>query len=101
MIDVHDNPGELRYDIVVDGKLAGFARYARKGKRIIFVHTEIDEAYEGQGLGSQLAKGALEDARARGLSVVPLCPFIERYIDRHAEYGDLVDRKALAALEAE
>src|SRR5689334_4579253 len=78
MIEVRDNPDQVRYDIFVDGKLAGFARYVRKGKRIVFVHTEIDDAHEGQGLGSKLAQGALDDARTRGLAVVPLCPFIER-----------------------
>jgi predicted GNAT family acetyltransferase len=98
--EVHDNPTQLRYDIIVDGKPAGFARYVRKGNRIIFVHTEVDDAYEGHGLGSRLAQGALDDARARGLAVVPLCPFIERYIQKHPEYEDLVDHEALAALEA-
>jgi uncharacterized protein len=101
MIDVHDNPQQLRYDIVVDGKVAGFARYARKGNRIVFLHTEVDDAYEGRGLGSKLAQAALDDARSRGLAVVPLCPFIERYIERHPEYEPLVDRAALAALDAE
>ncbi len=98
--EVHDNPEQLRYDIVVDGNVGGFAQYARRGNRIIFVHTEVDDAYEGQGLGSKLVQGALDDARARGLSVVPLCPFVERYIQRHPEYDDLVDHEALAALEA-
>ena len=99
-IEVHDNPEDLRYDLVVDGKAAGLVRYARRGNRIIFVHTEVDDAYEGRGLGSKLAQGVLDDARARGFSVVPLCPFIERYIQRHPEYDDLVDHEALAALEA-
>jgi predicted GNAT family acetyltransferase len=98
--EVHDNPQQLRYDILVDGKPAGFVRYVRKGNRIIFVHTEVDDAYEGHGLGSTLAKAALDDARAHGLAVVPLCPFVEHYIEKHPEYDDVVDHEALAALEA-
>lgn len=100
MTEVHDNPERRRYEITVDGVLAGFAQYVRKGRRIIFVHTEIDDAYEGHGLGSQVAKGALDDARAQQLAVVPVCPFIERYIERHPEYRDLVDQAAVDALES-
>ena len=65
---------------------------------MIFTHTEIDDAFEGQGLGSTLAKAALADAREHGLRVVPLCPFIAGYIKKHPEYTDLVDHDALAAL---
>lgn len=98
MTEVHDNPERSRYEITVDGVLAGFAQYVRKGSRIIFVHTEVDDAYEGHGLGSQLAKAALDDARTRGMPVVPVCPFIERYIERHPEYAHVVDQAAVDAL---
>lgn len=57
---------------------------------IIFTHTTIDPPLEGRGLGSALAAYVLDDARARGLSVVPECAFIAAYIDRHPEYADLV-----------
>jgi predicted GNAT family acetyltransferase len=97
--EVHDNPSKLRYEITVDGVVAGFAQYVRKGGRLVFTHTEIDDAFEGKGLGSILARGALDDARAHGHPVVPLCPFIASFIERHPEYADLVDHDLLAAFE--
>ena len=100
MPDVRDNPDQHRYEIVVDGEVAGIAVYHQRGGRAIFVHTEIDPAYEGQGLGGQLARGALDDVRNRGLAVVPLCPFIAGWIDKHEDYRDLVDQEALRYLEA-
>lgn len=99
MIEVSDNPDRSRYEIRVDGELAGYALYARRARRVILVHTEIDGGFEGRGLGSKLATGVLDDIRSRGLMVVPLCPFMASYIERHPEYGDLVDAAALAALE--
>ena len=56
----------------------------------MFTHTEIDPAFEGHGVGSALAKAALDDVRAKGLKAVPLCPFIRTWIDRHPDYEDLV-----------
>jgi predicted GNAT family acetyltransferase len=99
MTDVHDNPEKHRFEIYDDGKLAGFAIYVRRPGRLIFVHTEIDPAFEGRGLGSQLARAALDAARASGDRVVPLCPFIGQFIDRHPEYGDLVDHELVARLD--
>ncbi|MDQ1520438.1 MAG: molybdenum cofactor cytidylyltransferase [Actinomycetota bacterium] len=99
MATVRDNPDRLRYEVFDDdGALAGFAQYVLRSDRMIFVHTEIDDAFEGKGLGSKLAAGALDDVRRRGHLVVPLCPFIASYIERHPEYDDLVDHAALAAL---
>ena len=99
MADVDDNPSLLRFEIHDDGKLAGFAQYVRRPGRIFFVHTEIDPAFEGRGLGSQLAAGALAATRGTGERVVPLCPFIAQYIERHPEYGDLVDHDLMASLD--
>jgi predicted GNAT family acetyltransferase len=90
-IEVRDNPGESRYDVLVDGALAGFARYRLHRDRITFFHTEVDPAREGQGVGSTLARDALDHVRHRGLEVVPLCPFIAAFVRDHAdEYLDLV-----------
>ena len=100
MPEVRDHPDEQRYEVLVDGAVAGFARYVLRPGRVIFVHTEIAPAFEGQGLGSSLARGALEDARSRQLKVVPLCPFIAAYIERHPEVQDLVDVELMAQLEA-
>jgi uncharacterized protein len=98
MTDVRDNTERRRFEVVVDGDVAGFAEYQRRGGRIIFVHTQIDAAHEGQGLASTLARAALDAAREAGEPVIPLCPFIAAYIERHEEYADLVDRDLLERL---
>ena len=73
-----------RFEIHVDGRLAGFAQYRMKDPGlIVFTHTEIDDAYEGRGLGSILVRAALDAARGRGLAVRPDCPFVRAYIARH------------------
>jgi uncharacterized protein len=90
-VSVEDAPERRRYEVLVDGRLAGILRYARGERVIRLVHTEVDESIEGQGLGSQLAKFALDDARARGLRVRPDCPFVSAWIGRHPEYADLVE----------
>ncbi|WP_033341842.1 GNAT family N-acetyltransferase [Catenuloplanes japonicus] len=87
-VEVRDNTD--RFEIVVDDKVAGFAAYRVRDDAIVFTHTEVDPAFEGQGLGSKLAAGALDAVRARGGAVVPRCAFIKSYIDRHPEYQDLL-----------
>jgi hypothetical protein len=87
---VVDVPEARRYEVRVGGTVAGFTAYRPVQGRIIFTHTEISPDYEGRGLGSRLAAGALDDVRSRGLLVTPLCPFIAAYIGRHPEYADLV-----------
>ena len=99
MIEVVEIPEKNRFEIRVDGEVAGHAEYARKGNRVIFTHTEIDPAREGQGLGSKLAAGALDAVRADGHPVVPLCPFVAAYIERHPEYDGCVDHELLEYLE--
>ena len=90
-VEVRDNRDEDRYEIRVDGQLAGFAQYRLRPGTISFVHTEIDPEREGAGLGSRLIRFALDDARSRELSVVPICPFVAGYIGRHPDdYLDLV-----------
>jgi predicted GNAT family acetyltransferase len=90
-VETRDNPEESRYEGWVDGKLAGFAAYRLEPGRIVFTHTEVDDAYEGQGVGSTIARFALDDVRARGdLRVVPRCPFIRGWIEKHPDYQDLV-----------
>lgn len=89
-LDVRDNPGEHRYEVHVDGELGGFAVYRRDGDRITFVHTEVDDAHEGKGVGSELVRRALDDVRARGLRVVAECPFVRGWIARHDRYADLL-----------
>lgn len=89
-VEVVDAPDRSRYLALVDGEVEGFAAYRLRGERIVFTHTEVDPAYEGKGVGSALAKGALDDARRRALPVVLVCPFMTAYVQRHPEYADLV-----------
>ncbi len=89
-VEVVDDPERLRYELRVGGGVAGFIAYRREPGAVVLVHTEVDRAYEGRGLGSRLVKGALDDVRARGLGVAPLCPFVALYLRRHPEEADLV-----------
>jgi predicted GNAT family acetyltransferase len=89
-ITVTDNADDERYEVRVDGELAGVAQYRLRPGSIELVHTEIDEEFEGRRVGSQLVSFALDDARKRGLAVLPFCPFVNDYIQRHRQYVDLV-----------
>ena len=92
-------PELRRWEVRVGERVAGYTEYVIKGDRYLFVHTEIDNDHEGQGLGSVLARGALDEVRSMGEAVVPLCPFIEGWIQRHPEYDDLVDHELLDRFE--
>ncbi|MFI5527805.1 GNAT family N-acetyltransferase [Kitasatospora sp. NPDC051853] len=86
-----DRPDLSRYEVIVDGdRLAGFAEYRLGEGEIAFTHTEVNPAFEGHGLASSLARFALDDARERGLAVLPYCPYIKGWIAKHPEYVDLV-----------
>lgn len=89
MSSVQDNEAKHQFELIVDGHTA-LAAYRLKPGVITFTHTEVPKELGGRGIGSQLAKGALDLVRARGLKVVPLCPFIKAYIEKHPEYQDLL-----------
>ncbi len=89
MSGVQDNEARHQFELAVDGHVA-LAAYRLKPDVITFTHTEVPKELGGRGIGSQLAKGALDQVRARGLKVVPLCPFIKAYIEKHPEYQDLL-----------
>ena len=95
--EVSNNKSAYRYEIWADAELAGYTQYSLGRGRIAFLHTEVYESYEGMGLGGRLARGALDDARARGVVVEPYCPFIAHFIERHLdEYRDLVAPELLS-----
>ena len=89
-VRVIDNQSQSRYDVLLGDRLVGFSAYVLRPDRIVFTHTKVAQAYEGQGLGSRLARGALDDVRRRSLRVTPRCPFIAAYIRGHPEYQDLL-----------
>jgi uncharacterized protein len=82
---VRNDEAGSRYEIVVGDELAGYTEYELGEGTITFVHTVVDSAFEGQGLGSRLAKGALSDARDRGLAIDSRCSFMSGYLERHPE----------------
>jgi predicted GNAT family acetyltransferase len=100
-LEVRDNAELNRYEVFVDATMVGFARYVRRGGRAYFVHTEIDPRHEGSGLGSSLARVALDAQRDRNELVVPLCPFLRGFIERHPEYADVVDQAMLATIDGD
>jgi uncharacterized protein len=89
-IEVADAPERDRYELSIDGEVVGFTAYRTRPGLIAFVHTEVDERVQGRGLGERLIRFALEDARARGLAVLPFCPFVNAFIERHREFEALV-----------
>jgi predicted GNAT family acetyltransferase len=90
VIDVRRNDERNRYEIVVDEQLVGIAEYDVDGDTMVFPHTVINGNMRGQGFGDQLVQAALDDVRARGQRVRPLCWFVDQFIREHEEYADLV-----------
>ncbi|GAA3786133.1 GNAT family N-acetyltransferase [Micromonospora maritima] len=87
---VEENAAKHRFEILVDDALAGFTAYLPRGEVLVFTHTEVDDRFQGQGVGAALMKGTLDQVRARGGRVVPRCPFMAAFIERHPDYADLV-----------
>jgi predicted GNAT family acetyltransferase len=92
-IQVLDNKQRQRYEIRHDGRTVGFAAYQRAERLIVFTHTEIEPALEGQGIGGQLVRAALDDVRSQAVPMLALCPFVQAWIQRHPEYADLDFRR--------
>jgi predicted GNAT family acetyltransferase len=87
---VRDNPGELRYELLDGDAVVGFIRYRREPGAVALVHTDVDPDLEGTGAASELVEQALDDVRRHGLKVIPICPYVRSWIDRHPAYTDLV-----------
>jgi predicted GNAT family acetyltransferase len=101
--EVTDVPERERFEITVDGELAGFTQYARRPGLIAYVHTEIDPAFGGRGLGSELIAAAVAAARSEELEVLPFCQFVRGWFEKHPEELDLVpaDRRKQFGLPAD
>jgi NAD+ kinase len=87
---VVDSFEQQRYEVVLGGEVAGMLHYRRHGDRVELLHTEVDQAFSGQGLAGRLAAAALADARSRATSVTASCPFVSSYLERHPEHADIV-----------
>lgn len=89
MSDILNNGDQHRYELELEGHLAA-TYYELEGNVITFVHTEVPPELGGKGVGSKLIKGALDQVRAAGLTVVAQCPFVKAYIEKHPEYQDML-----------
>jgi predicted GNAT family acetyltransferase len=89
-VTVQDNPGRHRFELRLDGEVAGFADYRVRDGAVVVLHSEVDRAHRGQGLGGVLAKQTLDALRERAEKVVPACPFFAQYVADHPEYDDIV-----------
>jgi predicted GNAT family acetyltransferase len=88
-VDVRDDPERGRYEARVGSVLAGYADYHSQPGLITALHTEVDPAFEGRGVGSELVRRMLDDIRSRDARVLPVCPFVRAFLQRHPEYEDL------------
>jgi predicted GNAT family acetyltransferase len=89
---VTDNPAASRYELHVGAELAGFVTYRRREHDTVIslLHTEVEPAFQGAHLATHLARYSLDDARRRGLAVLPFCPYVASWIKKHPQYADLV-----------
>ena len=92
--DIAHQPQGHRYELTIDGRMAAKIDYRMRGEGTVdLIHTEVVPEHEGQGLGSKIAKFALDDARSRGLKVIPSCSYIAGYVRKHPEYSDLMAQR--------
>ena len=91
-VTVQNNAQSRSYDASVDGEVAGSIVYEQaEDRRVVFTHTFVEPQFRGRGVGNALVRGALDDVRAKGLTLTNFCDFVARYIDANPEYADLLD----------
>jgi predicted GNAT family acetyltransferase len=86
---VVDNPAESRFETETSAGTA-VLEYSRDGNLLALHHTEVPKAARERGIGSRLVEAAFRQARERGLKVIPYCPFVRAYVERHPELRSLV-----------
>jgi len=89
MSDVLNNKAQHRYELAVEGRIAA-TYYSVADGVITFIHTEVPPELGGKGIASKLIRGALDQVRAEGLKVIAQCPFVKAFIEKHADYQDLL-----------
>jgi predicted GNAT family acetyltransferase len=87
---VTDNPERSRYELHDGDTLVGFSEYHLHDGQFAFLHTQVDPDFGGHGYGGVLVRASLDDARERGITVLPYCPFVRGWIGKHPEYVELV-----------
>lgn len=90
-LEIVDQPDERRWHALLDGKVVGYVEYRRSPGHVSFIHTIVAPEYQGHGIARRLARAVLDDALARGLRILPYCPYIRSYLERHHEYDAQVD----------
>jgi len=98
-IEVRDNQVEDRFELFAQGAPAGVLTYEVRDENVALLHTEIDPDFQGRGMGSELIGHALDQIRASGRGVIPVCPFVLTFLQRHLEYADLVPGRYRAQYE--
>jgi uncharacterized protein len=88
--EVRDNAENHRFELLVDGAVAGLAAYRFRDDVVVITHSEVNPQFRGQGLGNELAERTLALLRQRGDKVLPLCPFFARYVEEHPTYDDIL-----------
>ncbi|MCU1537296.1 MAG: hypothetical protein JWP82_1647 [Humibacillus sp.] len=105
-IEIADNRETSAFELRDAGRLIGLARYAvvpataGEPERVVFFHTEVSTAYEGQGLAGRLATTAFTETIAAGRTIVPVCPYLKTFLRRHEEYAAHVSTPRPTDLEA-
>lgn len=99
-VTVRRNDAESRYEVLVDGQVAGRLTYLEMEGALVLDLTRVDPAFSGRGLASRLVEGALADARAAGRRIVPMCPYVTGWLRSHPDQADLVDAELLGRIEA-
>ncbi len=89
-----------RFEVSVDGQVAGFTQFVDVGGQRIFFHTEIGEEFGGRGLAAVVVEQALTATRGDGLRIVPVCPYVKKYVQKHHDFDDIVDKVTPEALQA-
>ena len=92
-LSFRDAARQSRYEADL-GDAVAILEYQTRGDRIVFTHTQVPEEHQGEGIGTALVRYALDDVREQGLGVVPMCPFVQAFIQQHADYRDLVAEDA-------
>ena len=90
-VSLRDNAEKHQFELIVDGAQAGLAAYRVRDGVTVVVHSEVDPAYQGKGLGGQLARLTLDHLRSTGARVIPACPFFAKYVSTHHEWDDILE----------